>query len=80
MVVGVGGVFVEREPVQPRRCRAVLQDIVELKEPPASVVEDAIKDDPQPSTLALGQEFIKGLVAAEEWIDMVVVVRVVAMV
>src|SRR4026209_2016704 len=53
---------------------------MELPEPAAGVVEDPIERDPQPAAVGDVQQFAQRVVAAEEGVDMEVVVGVIAMV
>ena len=68
------------EPVEVGRGEAVLEDVVEGPEATPGVVEDAIQDDPHAPGVDRVDELAQGCVAAEQWIDLQVVVRVIAVV
>ena len=72
--------LVEVEPVPVRRCRAVLEHVVERPEPAPGVVEHAIQDDPHPPGMGGVQQLPERWVPAQQRIHPEVVVRVVAMV
>ena len=69
-----------REPVQVGRIGAVFQDVVELKEAAAGVVEDAIQDHANAAGVRGIEQRAECRVAAEHRVHLVVVVRVIAMV
>jgi hypothetical protein len=84
MLVG-GGIRVERpvvdhEPVGVRGGRAVFEHVVEGPEAAARVVEDAVENNADVAGVGGVEELAQGVVAAEQGIDLVVVVRVVAVV
>ena len=58
----------------------MLGDVVELKEPTAGVVEDPVKNDPDPSLVCSSEHRIERLVASEHGVDSEVIVGVIAMV
>ena len=73
-------VGVEVEPVAVRRRRAGLEDVVERPEAATGVVEDAVEDDPHPALVGAIEQLAERRVAAEQRVDLEVVVRVVAVV
>ena len=79
-VVGVQREARDVEPVEVGRVLAVLEDVVELEEPPAGVVEHAVEHHPHAPRVAGVQELAQCGVAAEHRVDLLVVVRVVAVV
>ena len=68
------------EPVQIGGFRAVLQDVVELKEAPRGVVEHAIQHHPDAAGVGRVQQLAQRRVAAQHRIHLEVVVGVIAMV
>ncbi len=73
-------VRVEQEPVPIWRRGAVLEDVVERPETTTGVIEHAVEDDPHSACVGFVDELSQSRVAAQERIDHLVVVGVVAMV
>ena len=80
VVIGVHRPAVDGEPVEVGRVLAVLQDVVELEESPARVVEHAVEDDLDPPGVGPVDQPAERRVAAEHRVDPVVIVGVVAVV
>src|SRR5207302_5899681 len=87
IVVGRLGAFVgmqrpasDVEPIYVRGIGTVLQDVVELEEAAACVVEDAVEYNPYTPRVGSIEQRAQGSVAAEQRVDVVVVVGVVAVV
>ena len=68
------------EPVEVSRVRPVLHDVVELKEAAAGMVEYAVKHHTDAPRVGFVDQPAQGRVAAEHRVNLLVVVRVVAMV
>ncbi len=79
-VVGEERELLDVEPVEIGRIRAVLQDVVELEEAAAGVVEDAVEHDANPSRVRLVDHPPQRGVAAQHRVDFLVVVGVIAMI
>src|SRR4051794_13998243 len=80
LVVGVGRKLVEVEPVAVGRGGAVFEGMVKLVEAPAGVVEDAVEDHANVAGMAGVEQAAKRRVAAQNRIDLIVVVSVIAVV
>ena len=72
--------MIDVEPIHVWRRRPVLDDVMERPEPTAAVVEHAIEDDAHAARVTRVEELAQRIVAAEERVDLEVVVRVVAVV
>jgi len=68
------------EPVHVGRGGAAFQDVVELEEAPAGVVEDPIQHNADAAAVRLVQQAAQGGIPAEDGIDLQVVVGMVAVV
>jgi len=80
VVVGVHRPAVDGEPIQVGRILAVLQDVVELEESPARVVEHAVEHDLEPLGMGSVNQSPERGVSAEHGVDPEIVVGVVAVV
>ncbi len=80
VVVRVQRPALDVEPVDPGRFRTVLQQVAELEEPPAGVVEDPVQHHPHAPLVAVVEKTPEGALASEDRVHAVVVVGVVAMV
>jgi hypothetical protein len=59
---------------------AVFENVVKLKKAATGVVKDAIEDDFDLAIVSGVDEFAKGDVSAQQWIDLVVIVGVIAVI
>ena len=80
VVVGLQRPGVHVKPVLVSAVRPLFQQVVELKEAPAAVVEHAVQHHPDAPAVGLVDQVAQGLVAAQHGVDLVVVVRVVTVV
>ncbi len=80
VVVGVQGPAVDAEPVEVGRILAVLEDVVELEESPAGVIEHAVQDDLDPLRVRPVDQAAERGIAAEHRVDAEIVVRVIPVV
>ena len=78
--IGLQRPVLGNEPVAVGRGLAVLQQVMKRPEAAATVVEDPIEQQPHPPAFELRQERLKGRLAAQQRIDLEVVVGVVAVI
>src|SRR5690606_24352105 len=81
VVIGVHRELVtEDEPIEPGGRRTVLEHVVELEEAATGMVEHAVEDDADAALLARLEESLERVIATQQRVDLVVIVRMVAMV
>jgi hypothetical protein len=84
-VIGLPGVGVQREaldpePIQVGRGSLVLEDVVELEETAAGVVEYAVQHHTDITAVGFRQQSVEGRAATQQRVDLVVIVGVVAVI
>ena len=77
---GVDGPIPDMEPITVRRLLPGLKQMAKLKETPASMVENAVQDDPDVMIMGHLQELLKGLIPAQDRIDGEIIMGVITMI
>ena len=80
VVIGVQGKRGAGEPVEVRGGRAVFQQVIELIEAPAGVIEHPVEDDTHAAPVRRVEQPCERGIPAEERVNLVIVVRVIAMI
>ena len=79
-MIGMEWLMVDNEPINVGRIRAVLGDVMKLKETATGVIKDAVQDDTHTPPMRFIEQLTQRRISTQERVDLIVVVRVVTVI